>query len=349
MAEETVVPPPPRRKRSGGRAGNARGRGPAIAQPAWHLPEYLDNPVEPLTGEGVEKVHDAAMRILEEIGIQFLHDDAIAILRREGCKIMADGVTVRMGRDFVMEKIATCPRTFTITPRNPDRAIEIGGNRVVFGQVGSPPNYSNLDEGRKTGTFKAFTDLIKFTHYFDCIHYQSGYPVEPVDIHPAIRHLDCIREKLVLSDKVCHAYSLGTERIEDAIELVRIAGGLTDEQFDATPRMFTNINSTSPLSLTVHSCRGDGARDAGRSDCAADCRGSRSACPAAMRAARFPGGLRLVHLECGYEDRCPRFWDARIYPRDADVGTDGAVLRPAPARLQCLRGQFPRCTGGMGE
>jgi trimethylamine--corrinoid protein Co-methyltransferase len=76
-----------------------------------------------------------------------------------------------------------------------------------------------------------------------------GYPVEPVDIHPSIRHLDCILDALMLSDKAIHAYSLGKERIEDVMEMVRIAGGLTHEEFDASPRMFTNINSTSPLKV----------------------------------------------------------------------------------------------------
>ena len=33
------------------------------------------------------------------------------------------------------------------------------------------------------------------------------------------------------------------------MEMVRIAGGLTHEEFDARPRMFTNINSTSPLKI----------------------------------------------------------------------------------------------------
>jgi len=52
---------------------------------------------------------------------------------------------------------------------------------------------------------------------------------------------------LTLTDKVVHAYSLGPERVDDVMEMVRIAGGLTHEEFDATPRMYTNINSTSPL------------------------------------------------------------------------------------------------------
>ena len=44
-----------------------------------------------------------------------------------------------------------------------------------------------------------------------------------------------------------HAYSLGSERIEDTMEMIRIAGGLSHEEFEASPRLFTNINSTSPL------------------------------------------------------------------------------------------------------
>ena len=72
-------------------------------------------------------------------------------------------------------------------------------------------------------------------------------PVEPVDIHPRERHLDVLFDKLTLTDKVAHAYSLGRERVEDVMEMVRIAGGLTHEEFEATPRMYTNINSTSPL------------------------------------------------------------------------------------------------------
>ncbi len=68
-----------------------------------------------------------------------------------------------------------------------------------------------------------------------------------MDIHPSVRHLDVLYDKLTLTDKVAHAYSLGRERVEDVMEMVRIAGGLSHEEFEASPRMYTNINSTSPL------------------------------------------------------------------------------------------------------
>ena len=248
MAQAADMTAAPRRKRSGGRAGHSTRRGAAvIEQMPWTLPVNIDRPTEPLTEEGLHRLHDAAMRILEEIGIEFLNPDAVEVLRRSGgCTI--DGTNVRMDRAFVMEKIALAPSQFTLTPRNPERQITIGGKHIVFGNVSSPPNYWDMEIGKKVpGTREMCRNLLKLTQYFNCIHFAGGYPVEPVDIHASVRHLDVLYDKLTLTDKVMHAYSLGRERVEDVMEMVRIAGGLTHEEFDATPRMYTNINSTSPL------------------------------------------------------------------------------------------------------
>lgn len=237
----------PRRKRGGGRAGNARRGGAAIDQIDWHIPQISDKPTEPLTEEGVEAIHNAAMRILEEIGIDFLHEGARAELQAAGAMVEDGEERVRFDREMVLELVAKAPSEFSITPRNPDRAIRIGGNHQVYVNVSSPPSCSDLDRGRRPGDRESFRDLIKLSHYFNCIHMCGGYPVEPVDIHASIRHLDCLHDKLLLTDKVIHTYSLGVERVEDAIEMQRIAGGWTHEEFDADAKFYTNINSTSPL------------------------------------------------------------------------------------------------------
>ncbi|MDP5215661.1 trimethylamine methyltransferase family protein [Ruegeria sp. 2205SS24-7] len=236
-----------RRKRGGGRAGAAARRGSAVIdQMPWRIPVNIDRPIEPLSPEGVQAIHEGAMRILEEIGIVFLNEEALGILREAGCSV--EGEVVRMGRDFVMEMIGKAPSQFTLTPRNPDHQLTVGGNNILFGNVSSPPNYWDMEIGKKvSGNREQCRNLLKLTQYFNCIHFAGGYPVEPVDIHASVRHLDVLYDKLTLSDKVMHAYSLGKERVEDVMELVRIAGGLSHEEFEATPRMYTNINSTSPL------------------------------------------------------------------------------------------------------
>lgn len=237
----------PKRRRGGGRAGAAARRGSAvIEQMPWRIPVNIDRPIEPLGPEGVEAIHDGAMRILEEIGIAFLNPEAIEIFRKAGCII--DGENVRMGRDFIMEMVAKAPSEFTIAARNPAHNLPVGGKHILFGNVSSPPNYYDLEIGKKVpGNREQCANLLKLTQYFNCIHFAGGYPVEPVDVHASVRHLDVLYDKLTLTDKVMHAYSLGKERVEDVMEMVKIANGLTEEEFCAQPYMYTNINSTSPL------------------------------------------------------------------------------------------------------
>lgn len=234
-------------RRGGGRAGAALRRGSeVIEQMPWRLVRNVDKPTEPLDEEGVRAIHDGAMRILEEIGIEILNAEALEIFREAGATIR--GENVRVSREFIMEMIGKAPAQWTITPRNPDRRITLGGNYLAFGNVSSPPSYWTMETGRKmTGTRAMCADLIKLSQYFNCIHFCGGYPVEPQDIHASIRHLDVLHDKLTLTDKVVHTYSLGKERVEDAMEMVRIAGGLSHEEFEQTPRLYTNINSTSPL------------------------------------------------------------------------------------------------------
>ncbi len=231
-----------RRTRGG---GTRRGRSPGFAQPPWAVPLISDPPVEPLSAEGVQAIHDGAMRILEEIGVEFLNEEALSLFRQAGAKV--EEQRVWLGRDFVMEMVAKAPDRFTITPRNPDRELTMGAGHLNFGVVASPPNYWDMETGKVPGTRAQCQNLLKLAQTMNCIHMTAGYPVEPVDLHPSVRHLDVISDTLTLTDKVVHAYSLGKERVEDVMEMVKIAAGLDEAEFCSKPHMFTNINSTSPL------------------------------------------------------------------------------------------------------
>jgi trimethylamine--corrinoid protein Co-methyltransferase len=79
------------------------------------------------------------------------------------------------------------------------------------------------------------------------IGFFGGYPVEPQDLPAPTRHLDCISDLLSLTDKVFHPYCLGATRIRDALDLIRIARGLSEEDLQAGPQCYTVVNSSSPL------------------------------------------------------------------------------------------------------
>ena len=237
-----------RGRRSGGRSSKSHRKGiVAIEQMEWKVPYNTDNFIEPLNEESVNLIDNAAMKVLEEIGIEFLNEEAKGILREAGCIVDSQSNNVRMERAWVSEMISKAPNEFSIIPRNLEKSVKIGGRNMAFVNVSSPPNVMDLDRGRRVGDFESFKDLIKLTQYFNCIHLAGGYPVEPIDIHASIRHLECLYEKLTLTDKVCHAYSLGSQRVEDVLEMGRIASGLSEKEFFSKPRIYTNINSSSPL------------------------------------------------------------------------------------------------------
>ena len=236
--------------RRGARRRNASGKAAKSVladQLEWQVPSYLNNPIEPLSSDQVEAIHEMSLRVLEEVGILFLNDTALSILDKAGCDVDWDSKNVRFDRGYILEQIKKAPSHFTLTPRNKDRQITWGGTSFSFGPVASAPNVMDLDNGRRVGDRDAFQKFLKLAQSYNCMHYISGYPVEPVDLHASVRHLHCLYDMLTLTDKVVHAYSLGTERIEDAMELCRLAAGLSDEEFESGVHMFTNINSSSPL------------------------------------------------------------------------------------------------------
>jgi trimethylamine--corrinoid protein Co-methyltransferase len=163
-----------RKRRAGGRAANTAKRSQELfKQMPWRIPVNPDRPSEPLGPEGVAAIHNGAMTILEGIGIEFLNEEAIELFKQAGCTV--NGTNVRMGRDWVMEMVRKAPAQFTVTPRNPNREIILGGKHILFGNVSSPPNYYDLELGKQvSGTRKQCADLLRLTQYFNCIHFAGG-------------------------------------------------------------------------------------------------------------------------------------------------------------------------------
>lgn len=230
------------------RAGRAERGGKAAKTQQPRLPFA---PVELASPEQIERIHQASLKVLEEIGIEVLHAGARVILKKEGAIVDEATQRVRFPRDLVESKIGLAPKSFILHARNPENNVVIGENAVAFGSVASAPNVADRDGGRRPGNRKDYQNLLRLGHSLDAVQFWGGYPVEPADIHASVRHLDALYDMLTLSDKPIHAYSLGAERNLDAIELVRIARGVDDATLDREPSVFTIINSNSPLRLDI--------------------------------------------------------------------------------------------------
>lgn len=239
------------RSRRGGRAGKRASAGAAFDQPPFRRLKHRFPPTPVVSADELESIHLASLEVLRDIGMEVLHPEARAIMKRAGADMSEGSERVRFDPDMILDWVGHAPSVVRMNARNPDHSYDFGGDNLVFAQVASAPNCSDLDNGRRPGNQTDFRNLVKLAQMHNIITATGGYPVEPVDIHPSVRHLECLRDLATLTDKVFHIYSLGRERNLDGIEIARIANGLTREQMLDTPVSYTIINTNSPLKLDV--------------------------------------------------------------------------------------------------
>ena len=229
-----------------------RGRRPsredaAIEQPP---PRNLVNPYKPIeviSADQVEQIHQASLTVLEDLGLEFLDDEALDILAAAGADVDRGARLVKFDRGLIEENIAKAPAEFTLFARNPAHDVTFGGNHINFSTVGSPPHVSDLDRGRRTGSYADYCDLLRLGQSLNIIHLIAGYPVEPVDLPAATRHLDAHYAYITLTDRVWHPYSLGRQRIADGIDMLCIARGVDREALKRKPGLLSVVNTNSPL------------------------------------------------------------------------------------------------------
>ena len=206
-------------------------------------------PLEPLSGDQLGAIHEASMTVLEDYGIEVLSERVRASFRGAGARVDDSHGIVRPDRELVLDLVARAPGAFSLTPRNPNRRLEVGGAHIHFGMVSGPPNVHDCVNGRRPGNFADYERLVQLGQTFNAIHFFGNQSVAPIDLPAQTRHLDTYRASLILSDKVFSAVPIGRGRVRDAVEMVARARGLSLGELAISPSLFGNININSPRKL----------------------------------------------------------------------------------------------------
>ncbi|MED5541621.1 MAG: trimethylamine methyltransferase family protein [Actinomycetota bacterium] len=214
-------------------------------QPPWEQPRMRFDPLRAVSDDELEAIHHASLRVLRETGIDFLDETARSQLAAAGAQVT--GERVRFDPELVESLVATAPTEFILHGREPHRDLKFGGDHLIYTSVASPPFVTGLGQGRRDGNRIDYRNLIKMGQVLNAIHTVAGYPVEPMDIHPSIRHLEATHDMLTLSDKTPFVYSLGRQRNLDAIEMVRIVRGVDTDTLDKETSIYSVINASTPL------------------------------------------------------------------------------------------------------
>jgi trimethylamine--corrinoid protein Co-methyltransferase len=162
---------------------------------------------------------------------------------------------VRLDPALIARALASAPHEITLHAPDPAHDMPLTSPAVAFAVTSGPPNISDSVKGRRAGTFEDFCNMMKLCQSFEVIHVLGG-ATEPQDVPVNVRHLEVTRAQLLLTDKVPFVFSRGHGQIADNFELIRIAHGISAEEFRNKACVYTIINTNSPLQLDVPMAEG---------------------------------------------------------------------------------------------
>lgn len=201
--------------------------------------------IELLSPEGVQKIHNASMRLLQEFGTLIVDfPQAVDLFRQNGATI-EDGNKVKIDEDTLMHFVRQAPASWTQLARNPTRNLPLGGRHTVYAPIYGPPFTLDFDRGRRQSTFEDFKNFTKLAYMSPEMHIGGGVLVEPNDLPLETRHLDMLHALATLSDKSFMGSVVFADNARDSVDVARIVVG--EEAMANNPALSSTVNASSPM------------------------------------------------------------------------------------------------------
>jgi trimethylamine--corrinoid protein Co-methyltransferase len=199
--------------------------------------------MEPMNLEQVEKIDEASMAILEDVGVVFRDEIALEDWKRAGADVR--GERVHLDRGLVRELIKTIPSTFTLHARDPDKSVALGGPHSIFVPMTGAPYLRDLEDVRRLPTLDDLAMFHKLAHVSPALHSSAHHIVEPMDHVVAHRHLRITYSSMKHSDKIFMGMTTSGKNAEDVLDMCAILFGA--DYLETHPVVVGNCNGNSPL------------------------------------------------------------------------------------------------------
>ncbi|MBM4422323.1 MAG: trimethylamine methyltransferase family protein [Chloroflexi bacterium] len=200
-------------------------------------------PLEIIPPEGIEKIHESSLRLLEEVGLCVMDAEALSLYEKAGAKVDHASQMVWIDRGLLMETVAQAPAEFTWRARNPERNVRIGSNRIALAPNVGMAYASDLDRGRRRGTTQDYENFCKLGQMCNVIHINGGEMVALQDTPSSIRHLRRLRANFLYTDKPIMEALHGRIIPQDCFEMAKMVFG----DIGGDPVLGGVINCSSPL------------------------------------------------------------------------------------------------------
>ena len=147
----------------------------------------VENPIDILTEDQIERIHHTTLEILEQTGARFEQEKALEVLDDAGCMVDHEDQMVRFPPALVEDCIGKCPSSFVYRAREAKNNVRMGGNRVYFGPWVAM-NKGNPETGdRIRPTRQQAAEAVRIVDALDRVHFGYGVYFDLRDVDPIMQ------------------------------------------------------------------------------------------------------------------------------------------------------------------
>ena len=193
----------------------------------------------------IERIHDTALRILQEIGVRFIHPEALAILSENGIRL--DGDKAFFTPEQIMNALSTAPAQFTLSARNKTHDMEIGAPETFCAPGYGCASIIDRNGCVRNALLNDYVTLAKLVHQSDHFKINGGILAQPCDVNAKTSHLVMLYAAILSSDKCLMGIPENRHHIKSIMSMMEILFGRED--LLKHHRILTMISTISPLSI----------------------------------------------------------------------------------------------------
>lgn len=142
-----------------------------------------------LSDKEISQIHEASVRVLEEVGFEIYFPPALELLEKHGARIDAENNRVYVSRELVSRCVKQAPSEFIYYGREPGKNITVGGKRVHFGTGGLALYVLDLEREKRPSTvgdiasLARLADRLEYVDFFVIPVYPNDINIDSVDIN----------------------------------------------------------------------------------------------------------------------------------------------------------------------
>ena len=194
----------------------------------------------------IRTIHESSLEMLSDVGIKVELKKMRNLLADLGCAVDENEKIVRFQPDVIEKYMNKAPGEFTLRGADPDMQWKINPDTQIFGGLGTPINFHDLDTGdyRPTSLQDLTHHLILFDHLDHIVSNQMD--IWPNDIPMHTIHVEAIRSWALNCRKSFGMGAYGVMATRDMMEMMLLVAGGRKAVKDKHP-FATIVSIQSPL------------------------------------------------------------------------------------------------------